>query len=237
MAETLRSYGQYCPVARASEILAMRWTPIIVRNMLMGCETFSEIREGAPGIPKSLLAQRLRMLESFEIVERRSGGGRGSRYVLTKSGRELQPVVDAMGDWGARWLDVAPHHIDAGIVLWSMCKLLEPDELPQRRLVVQFEISDAPDRRMWIVAAPPEAEVCTTPPGFDEDLVVKTDTETLGDWHLGRISLGQAMKSRRLSVTGPRHLIRELSGWGMRGLADFPPPAPERSKQPSGHAA
>jgi DNA-binding HxlR family transcriptional regulator len=225
-----RTYGQYCPVARASEILAMRWTPIIVRNMLLGCETFSEIRDGAPGIPKSLLAQRLRMLERFEIVERTPAPvGRGSRYSLTKAGRELEPVVQAMGDWGARWLDIAPHHIDAGVVLWGMCRALEPEELPQKRMVVQFDLR-SPKERMWIVAQPPRAEVCMTPPGYEEDLVVTTDANTLADWHLGRISLGQATKAGRMKVNGPTHLIRELSAWGMRGLAAYPPPAPEKRR-------
>jgi DNA-binding HxlR family transcriptional regulator len=225
------TYGQYCPVARASEILAMRWTPIIVRNMLLGCETFSEIREGAPGIPKSLLVQRLRMLETYDVVERTPApNGRGSRYVLTEAGRELEPVVDAMGDWGARWLDIAPHHIDAGVVLWGMCKGIDPEELPENRVVVRFELPDLPERRMWIVAQPPAAEVCVTPPGYEEDLVVRTDTETLADWHLGRISLVQATKTGRMKVEGLSYLIRELSRWGMRGLAGYPPPARKKGR-------
>jgi DNA-binding HxlR family transcriptional regulator len=59
----MREYGQYCPIARSSEVLAERWTPIIVRNLLNGCHTFSEIRQGAPGIPTALLSQRLETLE------------------------------------------------------------------------------------------------------------------------------------------------------------------------------
>src|SRR5262245_44279381 len=86
----VRTYGQYCPIARASEILAMRWTPIIVRNLLLGCETFSELEDGAPGISRTLLSQRLRLLEHHGIVERHAGArGHGSRYRLTAAGEEL----------------------------------------------------------------------------------------------------------------------------------------------------
>lgn len=210
----------------------MRWTPIIIRNLLLGCETFSQIRDGAPGISRSLLAQRLRLLETYEIIERHRGpNGRGTRYRLTPAGEELQGVVDAMSFWGARWLDIAPHHIDAAVVLWGMCRLLEPEQLPEQRLVVQFEIADAPHQRMWIVAQRPRAEVCVTPPGYEEDLLVHTDTEALANWHLARISLGQAIHSRRMTVKGPRHLVREFSEWGMRGLAAYPPPAPEKLRR------
>ena len=96
----VRTYGQYCPVARATEILAMRWTPIIVRNLLLGCETFGELMDGAPGISRTLLSSRLELLEQYGIVER-VPCERGSRYLLTDAGRDLDMVVEAMGIWGS----------------------------------------------------------------------------------------------------------------------------------------
>src|SRR6266545_7874744 len=152
----VRTYGQYCPIARASEIIAMRWTPIVVRNLLLGCETFGEIQDGAPGIPRTLLSERLRLLERYGIVERRpNGSGRGWRYRLTDAGTELQGVCDALGSWGARWLEVAPQHLDAHVVLWSICRLAEPEQVPGRRLVIRFDVHDSPRPRMWIVLQPP----------------------------------------------------------------------------------
>jgi DNA-binding HxlR family transcriptional regulator len=102
-------YGQYfCPITRASEIFATRWTPIIVRNLLLGCSTFSEIQKGAPGIPRSLLTERLRQLEQAGIVERRpKPTGRGWLYEMTEVGRELESVCEALGNWGSRWLEAA----------------------------------------------------------------------------------------------------------------------------------
>jgi DNA-binding HxlR family transcriptional regulator len=215
----VRTYGQYCPVSRASEIVAMRWTPIIVRNLLLGSETFSEIQEGAPGIPRTLLSQRLRLLEQYGIVERLPG----PRYRLTDAGRDLEPVVDALGQWGARWLELAPEHLDAGVVLWSFCRQVDPADLPPRRLVIRFEIPDDRRRRFWVVLAPPESEVCIKPPGFDEDLVVATSCEWLAKWHMGRISLGQAMHDGVMTVEGPSELVRTLATLGLSRFASVPP--------------
>jgi DNA-binding HxlR family transcriptional regulator len=217
----VRTYGQYCPIARATEILAMRWTPIIIRNLLLGCETFGEIQDGAPGIPRTLLSQRLRLLEQHGIVERLPG----PRYRLTEPGRDLEPVVDALGVWGARWLEMAPEHLDAHVVLWSFCHAVEPDDLPGPRLVIRFEVSDDPRKRLWVMLAPPDSEVCIKPPGFDEDLVVSTTSEWLAKWHMGRISLGQAMHDGLMRVQGPAELVSLLATLGLSRFAGVAPTA------------
>jgi DNA-binding HxlR family transcriptional regulator len=214
----VRTYGQYCPVARASEIVAMRWTPIIIRNLMLGAETFGEIQDGAPGIPRTLLSQRLRLLEQHGIVERVDG----RRYRLTDAGRELEGVIDALGVWGARWLEMAPE-VDAGVTLWSLCRQARPDELPDRRLVIRFELADGPRRRFWVVLEPPESEVCVKPPGFDEDLVVKTSSEWLAKWHMGRISLGDAMHEGLMRVDGPPDLVRTLATLGISKFSAVEP--------------
>jgi DNA-binding HxlR family transcriptional regulator len=203
----------------------MRWTPIIVRNLLLGCETFGELMDGAPGISRTLLSSRLELLERYGVVERRPG----PRYVLTEAGRELDPVVEALGTWGARWLEVAPEHFDAHTVLWSLCRLADPDDLPSRRLVIRFELTDGPKRRVWVVLCPPDSEVCVKPPGFDEDLVVKTTSEWLAKWHMGRISLGQAMHAGLISVQGPRELVQTLSTLGLSRFADVESALPSSS--------
>ena len=218
----VRTYGQYCPIARATEILAMRWTPIIVRNLLLGCETFGELMDGAPGIPRTLLSRRLELLERYGVVERRASD-RGPRYRLTEAGRELDSVIDAMGTWGARWLEMTPEHFDSHTVLWSLCRLTDADDLPGRRLVIRFELRDGTQRRVWVVLCPPDSEVCVRPPGYDEDLVVTTTSEWLAKWHMGRISLGQAMHERLISVQGPSELVQTLSTLGLSRFADVAP--------------
>lgn len=221
-------YGQYfCPITRAAEVFANRWTPIIVRNLLLGCSTLSEIREGAPGIPRSLLSERMRQLEHAGVVEKRSKPtGRGFVYELTEVGHELEPVCEALGNWGSKWLEATPAPLDPGVLLWAICKSMDRDRLPDERVVVQVEFRDVRKRRYWMLVQRPDPEVCRRPPGFDEDLVVVCDTGSLAKWHMGQVSLGQAMHARGITIEGPRHLVREFSKWG--GVTPFAAVKPAR---------
>ncbi len=214
----MKTYAQYCPIARGAEVFAERWTPVIVRNLLLGCETFTEIQRGAPGIPRSLLVSRLSQLERIGVVERvASERGRGWRYLLTDAGRELGPVCAALGEWGARWLELAPEHLDPGVTLWSLCHHLEPDKLPMRRVVVGFEFTGAParERRLWLLVEHPRAEVCATSPG-EEDLRVQADAEAFVRWYLGQLSWSSALANGSIRIDGPRPLARSFPSWTTR---------------------
>ncbi|HEV8329985.1 MAG TPA: helix-turn-helix domain-containing protein [Steroidobacteraceae bacterium] len=117
----MRTYGQYCPIARGAEIFAERWTPLIIRNLHLGCGNFSEILEGAPGLSRTLLSQRLKQLERLGVVESApKPGGRGHHYELTSAGHDLFAVCQSLGEWGARWLEIAPENLDPFVALGSM---------------------------------------------------------------------------------------------------------------------
>jgi len=203
-------YGQYCPIALAAEVFAERWTPIIVRNLTMGCERFGEILEGAPGLPRSVLSQRLRRLEREGVVARTDRG-----YRLTQSGRELADVVMMMGAWGARWREALPEHHDPYQVLWTVSRLVVPATLPQPRVVVRFDVAGRRRaERYWLVLGRTDREVCVTDPGHPTDGVVDTDATALVGWVTGAVSLGQAQRAGTMTVTGPPWLVRELAAWG-----------------------
>jgi DNA-binding HxlR family transcriptional regulator len=216
----VRTYGQYCPIARAAEILAERWTPIILRNLLLGATTFTEVAEGAPGIPRTLLTSRLRELERAGVVLRESREGkRGPAYGLTQAGRDLNGVMLAMGTWGERWLELAPQHFDPGVVLDSWCRwYLAKDRLPQRRVTVRFDFPDMPKKaeQLWILFDGDRAEVCRTDPGFEEDLIVTADSSSLAEWHLGRLEWPAALRAGRIAVAGIPALARALPTWNRR---------------------
>src|SRR5262249_31527779 len=97
------SYHQFCPVAKAMELLDERWTLLTVRELVAGSERFNELRRGVPRMSPTLLSKRLNQLVRAGVIERR-GDGADVRYVLTPAGRELQPVVEALGVWGIRWI-------------------------------------------------------------------------------------------------------------------------------------
>ncbi|HXV92286.1 MAG TPA: helix-turn-helix domain-containing protein [Pseudonocardia sp.] len=210
----MRGYGQYCPIALAAEVFAERWTPIVLRNLMVGADRFGEILAGAPGIPRSVLAQRLRSLEQERIVDR-VREGRVSRYRLTPCGRELAEVCLALGVWGARWREVRPEDRDPYLVLWTLCRLVDAERLPRPRVVVRFEIRGrSRPPRYWLVLGGEGNEVCAHDPGFTEDGVVTTDPAWLVRWHTGEVSLGAAMRAGGMAVEAPRWLERALDGWG-----------------------
>ena len=183
----MRTYGQYCPIARGAEIFAERWTPLIIRNLQLGCETFGEILEGAPGLSGTLLTQRLKQLERVGIVESApKAQGRGQRYQLTSSGHDLFKVCETLGEWGARWLEIAPENLDPFVALWSMCNVLRRDRLPDRRVVIRLDFTGfGPHERYWLLLEHGEAEICKTYPGLDEDLYITADAEAFVKWHAG----------------------------------------------------
>ncbi|WP_210439629.1 winged helix-turn-helix transcriptional regulator [Nocardioides xinjiangensis] len=207
-------YGQFCPIARSSELLAERWTPIIIRNLLNGCRTFSEIRQGAPGISTALLTQRLHTLERHGVLVRTTNGsGRGATYELTEMGRDLETVCDAMGRWGARWLELEPRHLDPAYVLWATTKLVDVEQIPPGTTAVRFSLRDQLSDNYWILLRRPQPELCTRGAGYDEDLVVRTDSMTLVDLHLRHTSYREALRTGRLELEGPVALTRRFSSW------------------------
>jgi DNA-binding HxlR family transcriptional regulator len=216
----MRNYGQYCPIARASAVLAERWTPIILRNLLNGCTTFTDIADGAPGIPRSLLTSRLHELERVGVVwSEANPSGRGSLYHLTEAGLDLKELLHALGTWGERWLELAPDHVDPFVVLWTWCEwYLERDRLPDHRVVVRFEFPDQPlsSRWFWVVFDGERSEVCRKDPGFEVDLVVEAESIALAEWHLGRVEWNDALRADRIRVAGPRRLGRMLPTWNRR---------------------
>jgi DNA-binding HxlR family transcriptional regulator len=224
----VRNYGQFCPIARSSELLAERWTPIIVRNLLNGCRTFNEIRQGAPGISTALLAQRLDTLERHGVLVRTAKqAGRGVTYEPTEMGLALRAVLDAMGQWGAQWLEIEPRHVDPAYVLWATLKLIDVDRIPARTTVVRFELSDRPAEGYWLILRHPQPELCTRPSGYSEDLVCRTDSNTLVDLHLKRLTYPAAIRADRLELLGPPHLSRQFRSWFRTSpFAAFIPPVP-----------
>ena len=144
----MADYKQYCPVARATEILADRWTPLIIRELLAGSEHFNDIERGLPGISRSLLASRLRHLEDTGVIERQSGDRANlTAYHLTAAGRDLQDVVARMGAWGVRWAfgEPKPEELDPVLLLWKMHQRIRRYLLPSTRVVVEFDFSGRTD--------------------------------------------------------------------------------------------
>jgi len=167
----------------------------------LGCETFGAILEGAPGLSRTLLAQRLAQLERLGIVESTpKSHGRGHRYRLTASGDDLFRVCQTLGEWGARWLEIAPEDLD-----------------PVRGAVV--DVQRAPIEHG-------ETEICKTYPGLDEDLFITADAEAFVRWHAGHLSWAEATRDTRIRLDGPSWLVRAFPTWNARSAFAHIKPEP-----------
>ena len=233
----MRTYGQYCPIARGAEIFAERWTPIIIRNLYLGCGSFSEILEGAPGLSRTLLSQRLKQLERLAIVE--SGpkpDGRGGHYELTDAGRDLFKVCASLGEWGARWLEIAPMHLDPFVALWSMCNALRRDRLPDRRVVIRFDFTGGPrNERYWLLIEHGDTEICKTYPGVDEDLYITAEAEAFVKWHAGQLTWTEATRTRRIRLDGGLSwIVRAFPTWNARSMFAHIRPVSRTPTAPAG---
>jgi DNA-binding HxlR family transcriptional regulator len=209
----MSGYGQFCPVARASEIFAERWTPLILREIMAGRHHFSEILQGLHRASPSVLGQRLRRLERAGVIETfPNPTGRGSTYHLTEAGKQLADIVRGLGNWGQQWLELAPEHLDPDFLMWRIFKHLHPDQLPPKRKVVRFEFKGT-RRQYWLVLRRDDPDLCYADPGFGDDLIVRADLEAIVRIYLGQLSVIDGQRCGLLEFEGPRELARTFGDW------------------------
>ncbi|MGH7860234.1 MAG: winged helix-turn-helix transcriptional regulator [Candidatus Binatia bacterium] len=224
-----QSYGQFCPVAMSAEVVAERWTLLVIRNILCGAHTFNDIQRGVPLMSRSLLSKRLKQLEKAGVIERRPGR-RSHTYHVTEAGQELLPLIEQLGAWGQRWVrsEIDPGPLDPRLLMWDMQRRIHTDRLPDRRVVVRFEFTDVrrlPLKRTWLVLDRLEIDVCYKDPGFPVDVVVTTSLRTLTQAWMGDIPFAPLLRSGEIEVDGPRELVRGFPGWlALSSFADVERP-------------
>lgn len=216
-------YGQYCPIAKAVEVLGDRWTLLIVRDLLTGTEHFNDLERGLPGISRALLADRLRLLQRMGIVEKQEqhNGRRRTAYQLTQAGRELQGVIQALLVWGAQWAfeEPAPDDLDPLLLMWWMRNSVCVEQLPERRIVIQFDFKGALVETYWLVLTRQDTSLCLTDPGFEIDVLVTADLATFFQIWLGRIALAEAVNQRQVAIDAIPHLANAFPHWFRYSLA------------------
>ncbi|WTW96670.1 helix-turn-helix transcriptional regulator [Streptomycetaceae bacterium NBC_01309] len=228
------SYYQFCPVAKAMELLDERWTLLIVRELCSGSERFNEVRRGVPRMSPTLLSKRLTHLTRAGIVER-VVDGTDVRYVLTPAGRELRPVVEALSVWGVRWIgELGDADLDPKLLLWDMRRSVDGDAIPVgRRTVVRFRFPDVPARARdwWLVitagdpGAAADADLCDADPGFEVDVTVTSRLRRLIEIWRGDLRWADALRAGDIDVHGPEDMRRGLPGWfTLPGFAAVPRP-------------
>lgn len=211
------SYGQYCPVAQALDLIGDRWTLLIIRDMLTGTAHFNDLERGLPGISRALLAKRLRQLQDAGLVEKVIGGsGRNTtRYVLTPSGQDLQAVIGALMIWGTNWAfsDPSAEQLDPLLLLWWMHNRVIADRLPEDRVVVQFDFHGEKTDTYWLMLTQDDVTICVTDPGYEINLLINADLAMFFKVWLGYMDYHDAVAGGGIVVEGIPRLVRAFPNW------------------------
>ncbi|CUR61625.1 Helix-turn-helix HxlR type [metagenome] len=209
------SYSQFCPVAKAMELLDERWTLLVVRELVIGSEHFNELRRGLPRMSPTLLSRRLQQLVRAGVITREETDGE-VRYRLTEAGEELRPVVEALGTWGTRWIpDLADPDLDPKLLLWDMHRNVDHERVPARRTVLAFEFDDveADLARWWLVISSGDVDVCDDDPGDEPVALVQTSLRTLTEVWRGDTAWSAARGDGSMRVVASRDVAAALPGW------------------------
>ncbi len=212
-------FGQFCPIALASEVLTQKWMLLILREMNAGANRFNEIRRGVPRISATLLKQRLLQLESAGIVTRKPVKPEGhEEYILTEAGSELKPILSTIGTWGQRWArEIDNDDLDPAWLVWAMHRRIDTAAMPEGKIVLAIHFTDAPSnhRLFWLVCEHPRVDVCIKPPGFDEDLRIEVEVRTMAEVWRGIRPVVQALADGSLKIEGPTSMVEQAPGWLM----------------------
>jgi len=222
-------YGQFCPVAKAMEILGERGTLLIVRERLMGGTRFNELPRGLSLISPTILTKRLNMLEEYGLVIRKKiPGQRGYEYFLSESGRDLLPVVEQVGNWGMRWArgKMADSDLDVELLMLYLQRSIRPGKLVGSQTVIRFHFTDLTQfSNWWIMVRDDQVDICAQDPGKDIDVYFTVDLRTMIEAWMGDISYREAVADGRLKLVGHKALTRDISSWMADSVFAGIPPA------------
>jgi DNA-binding HxlR family transcriptional regulator len=214
----MKSYGQFCSIAKALEVAGERWTPLILRELICGSTRYSEIQRGVPRISPALLSKRLNDLERCGVIQRARSGG----YTLTKAGWELKPVIEQLGVWGQRWVrgQLSEADYDPDLVMWDMRRRLDLTKLPQAQICLRFEFlgQRRNKRYYWLVGGRNGVELCITNPGYPVDLYITTDAQTMTLVWNGDLPLRRMIRDGRIELHGQPALCKAFPGWLQLGM-------------------
>jgi DNA-binding HxlR family transcriptional regulator len=209
-------YGQFCPVAMASEVLCSRWTLLILREFLCGSTRFNDLQRGVPKMSPSLLSKRLKELQAAGVISA-TITARGTEYRLTEAGEDLRPVIMGIGFWGQKWVEsqVSLRNLDPSLLMWDIRRWLDPKPLPPRRTVIQFLYPELPTARQnwWLVIDKGVVDLCLTDPGFEVDLLIEASLRSMTSVWMGVSDMAQEIAGRRMTVDGDAGIARNMRAW------------------------
>ncbi|MEQ6888833.1 helix-turn-helix domain-containing protein [Halomonas sp. CS7] len=224
-------YGQFCPVAKAAEILGEKWTLLILRELLLGATRFSQLQKGLSKISPTVLNKRLHTLQEAGLIIRRCvPDQRSQEYQLTEAGRELYPIIIQIAEWGMRWArgQMTDDELDVQLLMNNVQSRIDPEKLPGGRTIIHFHYTDLQRyNHWWIKVNGQDVDLCIDNPCVDVDVNITTDLRTMTEVWLGDLSINNARDSGKLKVVAPSAYTRNIRSWlGLYFLADVRPQQP-----------
>lgn len=224
----MAEYGQFCPVAKATDIIGERWTVLILRELLLGTTRYNEFQRGLSRISPTLLSKRLKTLEEKGlIVRKRPPGQKNHEYYLTACGRELAPFIEHLAVWGMRWArgQLADNELDVEFLMRDLQRRLQTDRLPDGESVLCFNFDELEQfKTWWLVARGEDVDLCTENPGKEVDLYINTRVRDLVEVWSGDLGLKKAIREKLVRTHGNPHLARTMPDWlGICLYADVRP--------------
>ena len=211
-------YGQFCPIAKASEVLGERWMLLVVRELMSGATRYRDLQRGLGRISPSVLSSRIKTLLERGIVERvQSDSEHGWEYRLTRAGTDLAPVIESIGGWGQRWVRsrMTRDELDVELLMLTVQRNFDASAFPKDHAVIAFVFSDlrSPMRRWWLLIDEGHTELCSQPPGRSEDFALTCRLRTLAEVYTGDTTIHAVVEARRLETKGPPKLVRSMPRW------------------------
>ena len=215
--ETKTVYGQFCPVAKATEVIGEKWTLLIVRELMLGTCRFNDFQRALSRISPTLLSKRLSHLEERGIViKKKISGQKGYEYRLTAAGKELSPMIETLAIWGMRWArgQMTDAELDIEFLMWDLQRRLQTEHLPSGETVICFAFDELKQfKTWWIVVYDDTVDLCTEDPGKEVDLYINSTVRTLVEVWEGDVELKAALASKAITTHGVRALERSMSDW------------------------
>lgn len=224
----MSTYGQFCPISKAVEVLGERWTMLLIREMLMGSKRFNELQRGLAKMSPSLLTKRLKDLEAAGLIHRsKISGQKGYEYFLTSAGKELQPLVMELGKWGMKWVNdsLSQEELDVDLLMWDIRRNIKHAHIPSGKATIKFYFDELSQyKNWWLVIENGQVDLCTESPGEEADLYIISDVYTITQIWMANLTWSQARKQNLVKFSGSPFLEKEISQWlGTSRMAAFNP--------------
>lgn len=213
----MKGYGQFCPIAKATELIGEKWTLLVLRELLLGTTRFNDFQRALSRMSPTLLTKRLRHLEQSGIIIRKKLSRRkGYEYRLTAAGKELSPLLEVLAVWGMRWArgQLTNDELDVEFLMRELQRRLQTEHLPDGQTVICFLFEELTKHHTWWLLVDGEVvDLCTEDPGKEVDLYISSSVRTMVEVWEGDLDIRTALRNRWVDAHGVRHLIRTMPNW------------------------